>query len=174
MTLAKGFLKAIAKDSDSPAEILCKMNELFYENVERGRFISMIYAILDMENKIMKIARAGHNPVLLNQHSSEITLVTPKGLALGLEKGIIFRQVISEDIIKLEKGSTFIFYTDGFTEAVNSKGEEFGLHRIQNILEKYSYETSENLLEILKSEVKNFIGRTNQYDDMTMIIIKVS
>lgn len=174
MTLAKGFIKAIAKDSDSPAEILSKMNELFYENVERGRFISMIYAIIDVERRIMKIARAGHNPVLINQHSGKLNFITPKGLALGLEKGILFRQVITEETIHLEKGNTFVFYTDGFTEAVNNKGEEFGLERIQQLLEIYSYESSDKLLEILLSEVRKFIGKTHQYDDMTMVIVKVT
>lgn len=173
MTLAKGFLKAIAKNFDSPSEVLSRMNELFYENVERGRFISMIYAVLDMENRTMKIARAGHNPVLISQHSSDITLVTPKGLALGLEKGLIFNQVISEETITLERGSTFVFYTDGFTEAVNSKSEEFGLERIKQIIDKYSFESAENLLGILQSEVKKFIGKTHQHDDMTMIIVKI-
>ena len=67
MTLTKGFLKAIAKHTDSPAEVLTKMNELFYENVERGRFISMIYAVVDLENKLIRIARAGHNPVILSR-----------------------------------------------------------------------------------------------------------
>ncbi|BDQ02207.1 PP2C family protein-serine/threonine phosphatase [Ignavibacterium sp.] len=174
MTLAKGFIKAIAKESDSPADILSKMNELFYENVERGRFISMIYAILDLEKRVIKIARAGHNPVLINHNSGKINLITPKGLALGLEKGIIFRQVISEEIIQLEKGNTFVFYTDGFTEAINSKGEEFGLDRIQKILEQYSYESAEKIREILLAEVKKFIGKTHQYDDMTMVIVKVN
>ncbi len=173
MTLAKGFLKAIAKNFDSPSEVLSRMNELFYENVERGRFISMIYAVLDIENKTMKIARAGHNPVLISKHSSDITLVTPKGLALGLEKGIIFNQVISQETIKLEKGSIFIFYTDGFTEAANNKGEEFGLDRIKQILEKNSFESANKLLEILQNEIKKFIGKTQQHDDMTMIIVKI-
>ncbi|GIV45852.1 MAG: hypothetical protein KatS3mg036_0670 [Ignavibacterium sp.] len=150
------------------------MNELFYENVERGRFISMIYAILDLEKRVIKIARAGHNPVLINHNSGKINLITPKGLALGLEKGIIFRQVISEETIQLEKGNTFVFYTDGFTEAINSKGEEFGLDRIQKILEQYSYESAEKIREILLVEVKKFIGKTHQYDDMTMVIVKVN
>lgn len=174
MTLAKGFIKAIAKESDSPAEILSKMNELFYENVERGRFISMVYAIIDVERRIIKIARAGHNPVLINQQSGKINLISPKGLALGLEPGNLFRQIITEENISLNKGDVFVFYTDGFTEAINSKGEEFGIERIQKILEKYPYESSDNLLEIILSEVKNFIGKTHQYDDMTMVLVKVT
>ncbi len=86
MTLTKGFLKAIAKQTESPSEVLSKMNELFYENVERGRFISMIYAIVDLDKKVIKIARAGHNPVILNDISGKVSLISPKGLALGSGK----------------------------------------------------------------------------------------
>src|SRR5690606_4425591 len=62
MTLTKGFLKALSRSSDSPAAVLSNMNELFYENVERGTFISMIYGIFDIEKNALKLARAGHNP----------------------------------------------------------------------------------------------------------------
>ena len=125
MTLTKGFLKAIAKHTDSPAEVLTKMNELFYENVERGRFISMIYAVVDLENKLIRIARAGHNPVIYHDSEGKLNLISPNGLALGLEKGDLFSKVITESVEKLESGKTFIFYTDGFTEAVNRKGDEY-------------------------------------------------
>lgn len=86
MTLTKGFLKALAKQTDSPAEVLTKMNELFYENVERGRFISMIYAIVDLNSMKIKIARAGHNPVIIHDDEGKLNLISPNGLALGLEK----------------------------------------------------------------------------------------
>lgn len=173
MTLAKGFIKAIAKNSDSPAKILSQMNELFYENVERGRFISMIYAILDVNTGIMKLARAGHNPVILNKTSGKINLITPKGIALGLEKGELFNKVIEEETIDLEKGNTFVFFTDGFTEAVNKNNEEFGVERLNHILEKYSYLSAQEQLDKILSEVKNFIGKVHQHDDMTMVIVKI-
>ncbi len=174
MTLTKGFIKAIAKKYDSPAKVLTEMNELFYENVDRGRFISMIYAIVDTELNEIKIARAGHNPIIVVESSGNAKLVSPQGLALGLEKGNLFKQVIEDHTEKLIKGKAFIFYTDGFTEAMDKNEREFGLDRIIEIANKYSYESADNILNILVNEVKKFSGKTQQYDDMTMVVVKVN
>jgi hypothetical protein len=64
MTLTKGFLRALVKYSDSPADVLTQVNKLFYENVERGVFISMLYAVFDVKNNRVSVARAGQNPVI--------------------------------------------------------------------------------------------------------------
>lgn len=173
MTLTKGFLKALAKQTDSPSEVLSKMNELFYENVERGRFISMIYAIVDLDKKIIRIARAGHNPVIYHDVSGKINLISPKGMALGLEKGSLFRKVISEYEENLEAGKSFIFYTDGFTEAANKKDEEYGLDRLSQIAKDYSKSSAEEIMNKILEDVKKFIGKAPQHDDMTMVVLKI-
>ena len=174
MTLTKGFLKAIAKHTDSPAEVLTKMNELFYENVERGRFISMIYAVVDLENKLIRIARAGHNPVIYHDSEGKLNLISPNGLALGLEKGDLFSKVITESVEKLESGKTFIFYTDGFTEAVNRKGDEYGLDRMLEIVRSWNYSTASEIKDKMIADVNKFIGKAQQHDDMTMVILKIN
>ena len=84
-------------DDTSSIPLLKCLNELFYENVERGTFISMIYGIIDRRNKIFTFARAGHNPVIIHSNKSEsIDLLCPQGIALGLESGKIFDHVIKE------------------------------------------------------------------------------
>jgi hypothetical protein len=174
MTLTKGFLKAIAKHTDSPAEVLTKMNELFYENVERGRFISMIYAVVDLETKLIRIARAGHNPVIYHDVEGNVSLISPNGLALGLEKGELFGRVITEFEEKIESGKTFIFYTDGFTEAVNKKGEEYGLERMLEIAKSWNYISAKEIQEKMLADLNKFIGKAPQHDDMTMVILKIN
>jgi hypothetical protein len=174
MTLTKGFLKALAKQTDSPAEVLTKMNELFYENVERGRFISMIYAIVDLNKKIIRIARAGHNPIILQNESGRIDLISPNGLALGLEKGNLFAKVITEHVEALTSGKAFIFYTDGFTEAVNKKGEEYGLEKMCDIVRLKKLVSAKDLQDKLLEDVNKFIGKANQHDDMTMVVLKIN
>ncbi|HCY77772.1 MAG TPA: hypothetical protein DHV28_17820 [Ignavibacteriales bacterium] len=174
MTLTKGFLKAIAKHTDSPAEVLTKMNELFYENVERGRFISMIYAVIDLENNVIKIARAGHNPVIYHDNSGNVNLISPRGMALGLEKGDLFGKIITESNEAIESGKTFIFYTDGFTEAVNRKGDEYGMERMISIAKSCNYLSASEIQEKMIDDVNNFIGKVKQHDDMTMVILKIN
>lgn len=174
MTLTKGFLKAISKTSESPSEVLTLMNELFYDNVERGTFISMIYGIFDNDKKIFKLARAGHNPVIVrNSAQGNVEMLNPTGLALGLEKGIIFGKTISELEIKYSDNDVFVFYTDGFTEAMNKKQEEFTEERLLNSVHRLSELNAEEAISKIHNEVKEFIGKTPQHDDMTMVIIKV-
>lgn len=175
MTLTKGFVKALSKSTYSPAKMLKLMNELFYENVERGTFISMIYGIFDIESNTLKIARAGHNPLIVKSSLNNKTeFINSTGLALGLERGTIFQKTIDEVEIKIQKGDTFVFYTDGFTEAMNSKKEEFSEERLINSVEANSTFPSIEVLEKIIKDVKVFIGKAQQHDDMTMVIVKVT
>ena len=174
MTLTKGFLRALSKTSDSPSKVLMEMNSLFYENVERGTFISMIYAIFDMDNKIFRLARAGHNPVILkNSKQAEIEFLNPKGLALGLEKGVLFSKTIKEIEFSFSEGDTFVFYTDGFPEAMNKNRDEFGEDNLLKIINDNHFLNSEELLSQTFTHTKEFIGKAKQHDDMTMVVVKV-
>jgi sigma-B regulation protein RsbU (phosphoserine phosphatase) len=174
MTLAKGFVKALSKTIDSPAEFLIKLNELFYENVERGTFISMIYGIFDSNEKTLTFARAGHNPVLARQsNKKEIELLNPVGLALGLEKGKIFNKTIKEIKIDMKAGDTFVFYTDGFTEAMNKYKIEFTEERLKDSISKHIDLPANELLQKIIDDVNSFIGKTFQHDDMTIVVVKI-
>ena len=174
MTLTKGFLKSQAKSGLSPRQIMINLNELFYENVERGTFISMIYGIFDLQGRTFTFARAGHNPLLIQKGMDEkVDILCPKGLALGLEKGTLFERVIEEYKIGIQSDDIFVFYTDGFSEAMNNKKEEFGEDRLEKLLKKNSLPSAEHIINHIKTEIINFVGDAPQHDDMTMLVVKV-
>ncbi len=174
MTLAKGFVKALSKTVNSPSEFLIKLNELFYENVERGTFISMIYGIFDVKEHTLTFSRAGHNPVIAKHSGNkELELLNPVGLALGLEKGRIFNKTIKEIKIHTHPGDAFVFYTDGFTEAMNRFKLEFSELRLTESISKNLDRPAKELLDKTISEVDSFIGKAVQHDDMTMVVVKV-
>jgi serine phosphatase RsbU (regulator of sigma subunit) len=174
MTLAKGFVKALSKTISSPSEFLIKLNELFYENVERGTFISMIYGIFDIKEKTFSFSRAGHNPVIARQSGKkEVELLNPVGLALGLEKGRIFSKTIKEIKVDMRSGDTFVFYTDGFTEAMNKFKIEYTEERLKETIAKHIDLPANELLQKTVDDVNVFIGKAIQHDDMTIVIVKV-
>ncbi len=175
MTLVKGFLKAVAKQSSSPSEILNRMNLLFCENVEKGNFITMLLAKVVLNEKRIIIARAGHNPVIIKKSSQKgVMLVQPKGFALGMEPGEQFNRYIEEESIQLDKGDMVVFYTDGITEAMNLKKEEFGLERLNEVIVKCEGELPEIVIERILNNVKSFIGKAPQHDDITLVVIKMN
>lgn len=174
MTLTKGFLKSQAKSGLSPRKIMINLNELFYENVERGTFISMIYGIFDLKSRTFTFARAGHNPLIIQKGMDEkVEVLCPKGLALGLEKGTLFERVIEEYTIGIQSSDIFVFYTDGFSEAMNNKKEEFGEERLQNLVKRNLLPSAEHIINHIKTEIINFVGDAPQHDDMTMLVVKI-
>ncbi len=102
-----------------------------------------------------------------------INLINPDGIALGLEKGPLFNKVITEHEENLKPGKTFIFYTDGFSEAVNKKGEEYGLERMFDVAKNYNHNSASQLQDKMIEDINKFIGKAKQHDDMTMVILKV-
>jgi len=174
MTMAKGIIKTISKTVNSPREILSRMNTIFYENVPKDVFISVIYGEFDMECKVLRYARAGHNPLIVCKKSSGITeLVVPKGLAIGLDSGAIFSRTIEQIEISLEKDDLFVFYTDGISESMNSKGDEFGEERLQQAISAHNNDSAKKLTERIHAAIRTFAAGTTQHDDLTLVAIRI-
>ncbi len=95
-----------------------------------GKFVTMIYAVLDARSREITVASAGHlRPLLINGECSFLDVDT--GLPLGLGASSY-----PEHKIKLKPGTKLLFYTDGITEAVNGNDEEYGAGRlIQHFLQ---------------------------------------
>ena len=133
----------------------------------------MIFGVLDKKSNSFTFARAGHNPLLVKQDSKNlVTYLTPDGLGLGLDRGKIFDELITEEKVKMKEGDTLLLYTDGVVESMNKKQIEFGEERLQNIVlrqDKISSETG--CQEILKG-LKAYSSGTEQFDDITMVMIK--
>jgi sigma-B regulation protein RsbU (phosphoserine phosphatase) len=167
-------LNALAHVSSSPSQILTQVNKLFYENVERGMFISMVYGIFDTHQHTLTLARAGHNPVIMRKsRATEVQVVNPMGLALGLDQGETFSKSIQEVTISFQSGDLFVFYTDGFPEAMNKTMEEFGEERLCKTVEKYAHGTAAEIMDGVFVEMKQFTGKAKQHDDMTIVVVKV-
>jgi len=174
MTLTKGFLRALANVSGSPSQVLTQVNRLFYESVDRGMFISMVYGIFDMRNHRLTLARAGHNPVIMRKSgASEVQTVNPGGMALGLDPGDAFARSIEQEEISFQPGDLFVFYTDGFPEAMNKKNEEFGEERLAQSVAKHATQSAEEIMSGIYQDVKSFTGTAKQHDDMTIVVVKV-
>jgi len=173
MTLTKGIVQSHADDFLSPAEVMVKVNNLLYKTIDKDSFVSLFYAVLDSKSRKVVYSRAGHNPVLhYNLKDQKCTLLEPNGIALGLEKGEIFKKVITQREVTLSKGDLLVFYTDGFTEAMNQGGDEYGEDRLKNLICKYHDKSSDQIYQILNRDIKHFIKDAPQHDDMTMVFVK--
>lgn len=173
MTLTKGIFQSYSENNSSPKEVLIKINKLIYQIIESGSFVTMFYGIIDFKANTFTYARAGHEPpVFFNTDGAELKMLRPVGMALGFEEGEVFGEKMEEEILNLNKGDKILFYTDGFTEANNRLNEEYGKSRLIDFIKENRTLDSSKFIEQLLEDVKNFCQGTDQFDDMTSIIIQ--
>ncbi len=173
MTLAKGFLQTLCRSYPSPAEVMRRMNDLFYENAPRGMFISMIYGVIDTEARTFTFARAGHNPVILKRSPSrDAEVIQPRGMAIGLVSGAPFGESIEAVKVDLHAGDVLVLYTDGFSEAMNDAREIYGDDRLAWKISGLGRRTAADILSAVSEDVHHFVDSANRHDDMTMVVVK--
>ena len=87
---------------------------------------------------------------------------------------VMFRPGYKERFIKLEKGDTLFLYTDGLVEATNTEDEMFGAKRALKHLNDTKDAPPEIILDHMKNAVKGFVGEAMQFDDLTMLALKLN
>jgi len=174
MAELKGLVLSLSRIHPSPARLLAEANRILAANMDSRSFVTMTYAIVDTAERRMRLARAGHNPVLqLEARSGRTRVLAPPGLGLGLDAGERFDRLLEEQEVPLVPGDLFLFYTDGLSEAMNAGAELFGEGRLTRILEEAGGLSSEELKEKILGEVRRFVGDAAPHDDMTLVVLKV-
>jgi phosphoserine phosphatase RsbU/P len=170
MANMQAFLKSICKQKLPLAEATNLMNDLVAENTMLGSFITFFWCVIDNSSREMVYVNAGHNPPL-HIRNSAISKLKKGGMILGVLPTTI--PYIS-DTIELLPGDAIILFTDGISEAMNVKGEEFSDERLEELAVQYSKENSKDILEKIKASVAEFTQGAEQSDDITSVIIKVN
>ena len=174
MAELKGLILSLSRNHDSPRALLSELNEILAPNLDRRSFVTMTYAIIDSQKRTLRVSRAGHNPLIhFDGRTGQTRLISPPGLALGFDSGETFRNVIQEVELPLVHGDTFLFFTDGISEAMNGASELFGESRLADILKHACELSSDDLKERILHEVRAFAAGESPHDDMTLVIVKV-
>jgi phosphoserine phosphatase RsbU/P len=180
MAELKGLVLSLSQIYQSPRQLLIEANRILSENLDSRSFITMTYAVLDLGNRTMTYARAGHTPLIYfpaKASSGGAQVLIPNGMVLGLRiEGAagMFSDLLEEKQIALQTGDIILFYTDGITEAMNARSDLFGESRLSRIVEEHGHLESGELRERILREIEAFVGSADQHDDMTMILIKVT
>lgn len=174
MTMTRGMLRAEVLNRHSPARILQHLNRVMYADLENSnRFVTLFYSEYDPKTQILHYSNAAHNPPLLWQASTRsIHKLDTEGMLIGLEADSHYEDAQ----VQLSSGDTIIYYTDGFTDASNQKGDRFDE---ENLTAAFQWAcehcaTCGEILNHLFDQVQQFIGSTNRNeDDMTLVVMQV-
>jgi predicted ester cyclase len=168
MSSTRSMLRALARASNSPGEVLEQVNDLLVSDIPANMFVTCFYAILEPESGRLSYANAGHDLPYV-RHGSDAEELRARGMPLGLMPGMNYEE---KEII-LQVGQSALFYSDGLVEAHDPTGEMFGFPRLRELVAEHGEERS--LGEVLLKELYSFVGEGwEQEDDITLLTLRRS
>ncbi|MDZ7266339.1 MAG: SpoIIE family protein phosphatase [candidate division KSB1 bacterium] len=175
MTMIRTALRTEARGVKDAAEVLTRVNKFVSGDVKKGMFVTLFYVIIDSKRRRLNYASAGHNPMILYRASTKRTYyLNPRGFPVGIQlpDEDLFRKSIESDTIQLMEDDILLIYTDGITEAMNSRRELFGEERLLKIIRDYGHLRVKPFVEKIKDEILSFTEGAPQSDDITLVAIK--
>ncbi|MBP9995760.1 MAG: SpoIIE family protein phosphatase [Lachnospiraceae bacterium] len=164
MAVTLVFMKQYASAGNSPAQILRETNNIIARNNKGMLFATAFIGIYNPETREFVYSNAGHLPPYIISNKAK-PLTSIQNLVLGLYPD----EQYEEEKIRLDYGDIVFLYTDGVTEAINENKKFFGEKRLENIINEYVVSDEKNIVKYVYNDVVDFMGKAEQFDDITML-----
>jgi len=169
MGVVHTMVRTIAPTEPDPGKCLARANDLICANIQSGMLVSIFFAHYDAASGRLRYANAGHNPPYICTADSEATILSEgRGVMIGVETGLDY--VVSE--LTLTPGDVVFLYTDGITEAMGPKREQFTEMRLGEALARNLELAPEALTQAIIDAVRGHTVGVDQNDDMTCVALQ--
>ena len=170
MALSRIVIRVSASWFEKSSEAIAFANPIISRDSKTGMFVTVFYCVLDNKTHSITYVNAGHNPLLLLRAGTDrAEELEATGIAIGAMDDAPYDQ----REVALASGDLLVLYTDGVTEAVNDKEEMFEIPRLMEIVLASRYLTANEIVERIIDGVNAFSQNQPQYDDITLMVVKV-
>lgn len=172
MAASRSTYRALAAEHSSVEKIMNLGNQRLSNDIKKGMFVALLYAVLSPKDKTLTFSSAGQTlPIICSEGKSKPAYITTEGDSFP--QGIVPDCKYLEKQVALKKGDTVVFYTDGVVEAMDEKKEMYGFERLMTAIDEGRELDANSLLEKLMDDITNFVGGAEAHDDITVIVLKV-
>lgn len=169
MAMVTGEFRLLSDGKSRPQETLSQLNSKLLKDSASNLFVTMYYIVIDISTGSVAYANGGHLPMLRIKKDGAEFLDVLEGAPLGLMEG-----PYSGGQGTFEKGDILVLYTDGVTEAMNSRSDLYGAERLSSVVSHNRHLSSKDILKAIGRDVRKFEGGAGQHDDMTVIVMKIN
>jgi len=171
MTTIRAFFRYGVEDYKGPTELIQSVNQhITRDSYETGRFTTVFFVEVDVENYLIKWIRAGHEPALLYTPSSgRVQKLLGSGMALGVDAEA---QIHEYEIKGWESGTILVIFSDGLKESRNTQGEMYGEKRISKVIKQFAAESAKTIEKNLIDGLTDFSKNLPIEDDITIVTVK--
>lgn len=177
MSMCRTVLRTKAPGCLNPAQVLRAMDEVLAPDLSADMYVTMLYMVYDLQERTLRVARAGHlAPLVVPGNRGQPYLVESDGMAIGLSDRATFDALIGEKTVVLAPGDTLLAFTDGITEAMDRNRNEWGLLNLCTTVQLAAMHRADaqGLADRVRQRLLEFTGDMAQYDDMTLVALKVA
>jgi len=171
MVMTRTLLRALARQSASPAAVLAAINTDLYNETDPAVFVSMLYGVWDPQSRTFTYSNAGHEPPILVR-GSEAQFLQCGGVALGVMQQV--SDILEDTRLTLGAQDSLFLYTDGATEARNAQGMMFGTDRLCEAMKLAARSGGGRSVPIVLKTLGKFVGPATQHDDITMVCLSAA
>ncbi len=162
-------LQAYLQSESDLASLSKKLNRLVYENTSPERYITFFIAQLNLREHTLSYVNAGHNfPYHALKGQKALAQLSAGGLPLGMFELAEYQQ----SSVPFGEQDLMVFYTDGVTEAMDERQNEYSEERLQHLVERHADRSAPEVKQIILDDVKKFTGNEPQSDDLTLMVVK--
>lgn len=154
---------------DEPLKLINELNQYLVSSTSASTFVTLFLGVIDLQSGLLRYVNCGHPPALIVRHEgAEIQKLIRTGLGLGMMKSATFTQ----GEVKLNAQDSLVVYSDGITEAMNEKNEEYEEEKLIILLNESKELDGSNMMEAILKSVSEFIGLAEQSDDISIIVAR--
>ena len=177
MAVCRTNLRQIAPRHISPSQTLVDLNRTMGADIRGDLYVTVLYAVIDIQSNQVTFARAGHElPLFARRDPSTgnylTHLVRSEGMPVGLVPDELFASAIDDKVEPFGSGDTLVLYTDGVTEAPNEEEKEFSSARLADVVRALHTRTAREINDGVLESVRRFAGDAVQRDDLTLVTVK--
>ena len=166
----RAMLRAVSMHGEDIPAIMRTVNDLLIADLDDGLFVTCFFGLLDPITASMDYSSAGHGPIIFYDRSKDdFSVSAATDLPLGVMEQMPYDRLVT---LKFQPGDFVVVTTDGFYEAADASGEQFGIDRITEILRRDRDLPAEDMVRKLHEATTQFVGSEPQADDLTAIAIR--
>ena len=164
MGMAKSASRMLLSSGAGSEALMPRLNEVLYPLKKPDMFITFCFVAASAEG--LRVGLAGHPSVLrFGGGTGEVTEIECPNMPLG----IVPEGAFTISSAEAESGTMFALYTDGFLEATNKRGEEFGVKRLIGELKEHGRKPLAQICD----EIKTSVARHGaQFDDQSLLLVR--
>ena len=167
--LTNGMLYEVSRFKSEADVILSDLNAGLAPRMYGPSFIALNLAILDETKRQIDYANGGQ-PYPILKRGNDIIEIENSDLPLGSMKTVQYES----STFDLSEGDILIFHTDGLIEALNVEEEMYGTERLKASVSRIPDSCSATeVVQHIVDDVHNFVGEAEQYDDMTIVVVRI-